>query len=116
MQPLRTVWVAIVLGVLLWGRPLVFGAEIHVAPAGNDAAAGAADAPFHSLARAQREVRRLTAAGLREAVTVVLHAGRDRQAQGESVGLRLSAGGGQQERTIRRDPNLAGMLAMPCHH
>jgi len=49
--------------------------DFHVAPGGDDAAAGTAEAPFATPARAQRAVRAFRAAHPDEDVTVVLHAG-----------------------------------------
>jgi len=72
--------------VLAWGAAMVISmnagaAELHVAPGGSDAAAGTKTAPYASLQRAQQAVRKLTAAGLKEDVTVVLHGGTYRLAE-----------------------------------
>lgn len=49
--------------------------EIFVAPGGNDAGPGTREAPLASPAAAQKAVRRLVAAGLKEDVTVILRGG-----------------------------------------
>ena len=57
--------------------PSVRGVEFHVAPTGDDAAAGSAEAPFRSLERARdalREARKLPGARP-EPATVVVHPG-----------------------------------------
>lgn len=53
-----------------WDKPSV---EYHVAPDGDDTAAGTADAPFRTLERAQAAVR---AANADRDVTVIVHGGR----------------------------------------
>lgn len=69
--------VALVQGTA-WARPERPQVEIHVAPDGNDAARGTADAPFRSLTRAQAAVR---AANATSDVTVRLHGGEYRLTQ-----------------------------------
>jgi hypothetical protein len=49
--------------------------ELHVAPTGDDAAAGTAQAPFGTLERARDEVRAHKADSAREGATVWLHQG-----------------------------------------
>jgi len=49
--------------------------SIHVAPTGDDSAAGSASAPVATPHRAQELARKLIAAGLKEDLTVVLHGG-----------------------------------------
>ncbi len=50
-------------------------AEIHIAPTGNDAAAGTVSAPFATLQRARDEARKIKQGGAKEAVQVIVHAG-----------------------------------------
>jgi len=50
--------------------------EFFVSPEGNDRGRGTHDKPFATVARAQRAVRKLIAAGLREDVTVHIGGGR----------------------------------------
>ncbi len=69
--------VAVALGVLA-AAGTAMAAEIHVSPGGSDSNAGTKASPFGSIPRARAEARRLVAAGLKEAVTVVLHAGTHR--------------------------------------
>jgi len=66
--PCRFCWLLCVLGLF---APLP-AAEIHVAPAGDDAAAGTSAAPLRTVAAAQRAARR---GADKEPVTVLLHAG-----------------------------------------
>jgi hypothetical protein len=56
------------------------GAELHVAPSGDDANSGAADAPFRTLGKARSALRALRKAGtLGEGpVTILIHGGRYR--------------------------------------
>lgn len=61
--------------LLLAGGPAAAERTIHVAAAGSDSNPGTAAKPLATLAAAQKAVRQLTGAGLREDVTVLLGAG-----------------------------------------
>lgn len=69
--------------VVLAGSAPLRAADLHVARGGNDAWSGrhavavgdGQDGPFATLERARDEIRRLKKAGLREGVTVHVHAG-----------------------------------------
>src|SRR5687768_12705495 len=70
-------WVSsflLLLGTVLAGTPAV-GAEFFVSPKGDDKAAGTAEAPFATPGRARLAVRRWTAVGLKEDVTVTFRGG-----------------------------------------
>lgn len=104
-------------------------AEFHVAPGGDDAAAGTADAPFASIARAREAVRDVLA-DMDADVAVVLHGGTYRLAKplkltpedsgmnGHAVIYRAAAGetpvlsGGREIRKWREGEN--GMWVAPA--
>jgi hypothetical protein len=60
------------------GRPAA-EADFHVAPNGNDANPGTADAPFATMARARNAVRQKVAAGLTADMLVLIRGGTYRQ-------------------------------------
>ena len=63
-------------GLLIISAVFSAGAELHVAPAGNDANDGSQSAPFATLPRAREAVKSIKAQGLPEGgVAVIVHAG-----------------------------------------
>lgn len=74
----RRSWLqAVVLGTAVCFSTSASGVEIHVAPTGDDAAQGSAEAPFRSLDRARDVIRavRKRSAAPDEPVAVVVHPG-----------------------------------------
>jgi len=72
-MPMRCpMFVAFVL-IMLVVAPMVFAAEIHVAPGGNDANPGTAAKPVATLVRARDAARGVLAKGLTEDLHVVVH-------------------------------------------
>ena len=67
--------------VLLVAAAAGAAGEFHVAVGGDDAGPGTKDKPFATIARAQAEVRKLAAAGLKQDVTVVIRGGTYRIAE-----------------------------------
>ncbi len=72
-----------------------WAAEVHVAPDGDDAAAGTAEAPFTSLNRARDAVRELRRTGLRGAVAVTLEPGEYRVTETLALDARDSGAPGE---------------------
>ncbi len=72
-QSLAAALVVALLGCPAWAA--VSGLTLHVSPSGSDAGDGSAAKPFATPARAQQEVRKLAAGGLKQPVTVLLGAG-----------------------------------------
>jgi hypothetical protein len=58
-----------------FGASPILALEFYVSPAGDDAAAGTEKEPFRTVEHAKARVQKEIAAGLHEAVTVVLHGG-----------------------------------------
>lgn len=66
---------ALLLGITLLFGATALGADLYVAPHGNDAATGTADKPFATLVRARDAVRTLKADGLKQSVRILVSGG-----------------------------------------